>query len=525
MTHQIENIEEDQVPIPEDTKSFSFKKLWAFAGPGLLMSIAYLDPGNLEGDLQAGVVGGHQLLWILFWATCAGFLLQILAARLGVVTGKDLATICREEYPNWASKVLWVMTEIAIIGSDIQEVIGSAIAMNILFGLPIWAGVIITACDTFTFLMLHILGVRKLEAFFGALIGTMGVCFLINWINSGPDFAEVGKGLVIPIIPSYAWTQAVALIGAVIMPHNIYFHSALVQSRRVDRNRPDKVQEANKYFAIESGISLLISFIINLAVVAVFANGFYNNPKYIGKDVGLEDAGDALYEQFGRSAQIIWGVGLLAAGQSATMTGTFSGQFVMQGFLDLKVAPWVRTLMTRSVAIVPALCVALLFEGSDSIRSGLNQMGELLNVLQSMQLPFALLPVLKFTSSSKRMGEFKSHRAMKVICWVIAAIVIGMNFYHTIDQVQEWTEDADKGVLVACWLCASIFLLFYIAFLAYVAWRPVQGPKDEPAPTSLNTPLLHKSFEEAFEESIGLINGSSNCHHHKHASKEQQADW
>jgi NRAMP (natural resistance-associated macrophage protein)-like metal ion transporter len=258
--------------------------LWKFSGPGWLMSIAYLDPGNLEADLQSGAYTGYQLLWMLFWATIAGLLLQILAARLGVVTGKNLAQMCRLEYSRPVSNLLWVMTETAIIGSDIQEVLGSAIALKLLFGLDLWIGCLITGLDTFTFLIIHAYGVRKLEAFFAALIFTMMVCFFVNFGFTGPqwmggpwnvDGGGILLGTLVPTVNDYAVIQAVGILGAVIMPHNIYLHSALVQSRNINRKNPQAVEEACKYNAIESAVALIVSFFINAAVVTVFARGFF----------------------------------------------------------------------------------------------------------------------------------------------------------------------------------------------------------------------------------------------------------
>ncbi|GLE05319.1 hypothetical protein PINS_up014332 [Pythium insidiosum] len=239
-----------EVETPDEeptTQWFSWRTLWAYAGPGWLMSIAYVDPGNLESDLQAGAYGGYQLIWVLFASTVMGFYLQVLAARLGVVTGRNLAEMCTMVYPRWASLVLWCMTEIAIVGSDIQEVLGSAIAFQILFKFPLWLGCLITGLDTFTFLALHRYGIRKLEAFFVTLIGIMLVCFVANFLRGGIEARDVAAGFL-PEVQPYAVTQAVGIVGAVIMPHNIFLHSALVQTRKVDHRNTRKVREANKYF-------------------------------------------------------------------------------------------------------------------------------------------------------------------------------------------------------------------------------------------------------------------------------------
>lgn len=260
---------------------FSWKKLWMFTGPGFLMSIAFLDPGNLEGDLQAGAIAGYSLLWLLLWATIMGLMIQLLSARVGVATGRHLAELCREEYPGWAGYVLWVMAELALIGADIQEVIGSAIAIQILSNgyLPIWAGVLITASDCFIFLFLENYGVRKLEALFAVLIATMGVSFAWMFGETKPSGKDLLMGILVPRLSSKTIRQAVGVVGCVIMPHNVFLHSALVQSRKIDPNKKGRVQEALNYYSIESSVALSISFMINLFVTTVFAKGFYGSKK------------------------------------------------------------------------------------------------------------------------------------------------------------------------------------------------------------------------------------------------------
>jgi NRAMP (natural resistance-associated macrophage protein)-like metal ion transporter len=388
------------------------------------MSIAFIDPGNLESDLQAGVIGGYSLLWVLLWSTVFGLFLQVLSSRLAVVTGLDLATHCRLQFPRGPRYFLWVMTELAIIGSDVQEVVGSAIAMKILFKTPMWLGVVITAADTFTFLILHYFGVRKLEALFAGLIAMMIGCFTSELVIAKPDFAEIGRGVVVPYVPRNATLQAVGMLGAVIMPHNLFLNSSLVLSREVDRENEEDVAEANKYFGIESSIALSFSFVINAIIVAVFAVGFHAKSAYDGTQIGLREAGTVLEKTFGRPALYIWAVGLLAAGQSSTMCGTLAGQCVMSGFLQLNVPSWIRVGITRSLAIIPALVVAILFIDD------MDNLDEWLNVLQSLQLPFALLPLLKFTSSEGVMGSsFVNNRVVKIAAWTIAAIILATNVY------------------------------------------------------------------------------------------------
>ncbi|XP_014224947.1 protein Malvolio-like isoform X1 [Trichogramma pretiosum] len=476
---------ETRIPIPEiESGAFSWRKLWAFTGPGFLMSIAYLDPGNIESDLQSGVEASYKLLWVLLSATIMGLLMQRLSARLGVVTGLHLAEMCHRQYKKLPRFLLWIMTEIAIIGSDMQEVIGTAIALFLLTGgrLPIWGGVIFTIVDTFTFLFLDKYGLRKLELFFGFLITVMAVTFGFEYITAAPPQGEILKGMFFPWCKdcsSGALTQAVGIIGAVIMPHNLYLHSALVKSRDIDRRQPKKVKEANMYYFIEATIALLVSFVINVFVVSVFANGlFEKKPSDIlqlceanhfqegidifsnmtdaqGLEVDLYKGGIFLGCKFGFIAMIIWAVGILAAGQSSTMTGTYAGQFAMEGFLNLQWARWKRVLFTRTIAIVPTLFVALYAEFGQ-----LTKMNDILNAVMSIQLPFAALPTIAFTSSVAIMGEFRNGLFNKIVATILSLLVISINIYFAYDKV------SDMGTLGKTLIC--IYAVLYLIFCLYL---------------------------------------------------------
>ncbi|EGC29415.1 natural resistance-associated macrophage protein [Dictyostelium purpureum] len=442
-----------------DSKWINFRTLWAFTGPGFLMSIAYLDPGNLESDIQAGATAGYQLLWVLLWSTVIGFWLQMLASRLGVVTGKHLAEHCRDHYPVVPRIGLWLMTELAIIGSDIQEVIGTAIALQILSNghIPLWAGVLFTAADTFTFLFLEKYGIRKLEAFFCSLITIMAISFGVEYCISKPDQVEVIKGIFVPLVSKNHISQAVGILGAVVMPHNIYLHSALVQSRKIDRSSENQVKIAIKYNAIESALALAISFIINLFLVAVFAKGYFGNG--FTDDIGLSSAADFLMKEYGKVAKYIWAIGLFAAGQCSTMTGTYSGQFVMEGFVKLKLAPWKRLMITRLTAIAPAMVVAILSENH------LDAVDQWLNVLQSIQLPFAVVPVLLFTSNEKIMGKaFKNHWLNNIFVRFLSLVIIGINIY----LVVVFSIDISEAPWMISIITISFF--FYFAFIFYLSF-------------------------------------------------------
>ncbi|XP_060049881.1 natural resistance-associated macrophage protein 1 isoform X3 [Erinaceus europaeus] len=419
----------EKITIPEtDPGPFSLRKLWAFTGPGFLMSIAFLDPGNIESDLQTGAVAGFKLLWVLLWATVLGLLCQRLAARLGVVTGRDLGEVCHLYYPKVPRITLWLTIEVAILGSDMQEVIGTAIAINLLSAgrVPLWGGVVITIVDTFFFLFLDNYGLRKLEAFFGLLITIMALTFGYEYVVARPAQGVLLRGLFVPTCSGCGYSellQAVGIVGAIIMPHNIYLHSALVKSREIDRTCRADIREANMYFLVEATIALFVSFLINLFVVAVFGQAFYQQTNQAAFDicansslrdyahifprnnltveVDIYQGGVILGCLFGPAALYIWAVGLLAAGQSSTMTGTYAGQFVMEGFLKLQWPRFARVLLTRSCAILPTVLVAIFRDLSD-----LSSLNDILNVLQSLLLPFAVLPILTFTSMPALMQEF-----------------------------------------------------------------------------------------------------------------------
>ncbi|KAI2565701.1 solute carrier family 11 member 2 [Homo sapiens] len=488
----------EKISIPEEEYScFSFRKLWAFTGPGFLMSIAYLDPGNIESDLQSGAVAGFKLLWILLLATLVGLLLQRLAARLGVVTGLHLAEVCHRQYPKVLPRgstlfllqvprvILWLMVELAIIGSDMQEVIGSAIAINLLSvgRIPLWGGVLITIADTFVFLFLDKYGLRKLEAFFGFLITIMALTFGYEYVTVKPSQSQVLKGMFVPSCSGCRTPQieqAVGIVGAVIMPHNMYLHSALVKSRQVNRNNKQEVREANKYFFIESCIALFVSFIINVFVVSVFAEAFFGKTNeqvvevctntssphagLFPKDnstlaVDIYKGGVVLGCYFGPAALYIWAVGILAAGQSSTMTGTYSGQFVMEGFLNLKWSRFARVVLTRSIAIIPTLLVAV-FQDVEHL-TGMN---DFLNVLQSLQLPFALIPILTFTSLRPVMSDFANGLGWRIAGGILVLIICSINMYFVVVYVRDLGH-------VALYVVAAVVSVAYLGFVFYLGWQ------------------------------------------------------
>ncbi|KAG5836287.1 hypothetical protein ANANG_G00252990 [Anguilla anguilla] len=396
-----------------------------------------------------------------------------------------LAEVCNRQYPTIPRIILWLMVEMAIIGSDMQEVIGCAIAFNLLSmgRIPLWAGVLITIFDTFVFLFLDKYGLRKLEAFFGFLITIMALSFGYEYVLVRPDQGELLKGMFVPYCAGCSATQleqAVGIVGAVIMPHNIYLHSALVKSRQIDRNNKKEVKEANKYYFIESTIALFISFLINVFVVAVFAEAFYNKSNFEVNEmcnktgsphtdlfpldnstleVDIYKGGVVLGCYFGPAALYIWAVGILAAGQSSTMTGTYSGQFVMEGFLNLRWSRFARVLLTRSIAITPTLLVAVFQDVQH-----LTGMNDFLNVLQSMQLPFALIPILTFTSLTSIMSDFANGLFWKIGGGVVILMVCAINMYFVVVYVTTLNS-------VVLYVFAALLSFLYLCFVGYLAWQ------------------------------------------------------
>ncbi|XP_037379924.1 natural resistance-associated macrophage protein 1 [Talpa occidentalis] len=478
----------EKIPIPDtEPGTFSLRKLWAFTGPGFLMSIAFLDPGNIESDLQTGAVARFKLLWVLLWATVLGLLCQRLAARLGVVTGKDLGEVCHLYYPKVPRILLWLTIELAIVGSDMQEVIGTAIAFSLLSAgrIPLWGGVIITIVDTFFFLFLDNYGLRKLEAFFGLLITIMALTFGYEYVVASPDQGALLRGLFLPTCYNCGQSellQAVGLVGAIIMPHNIYLHSSLVKSREVDRTQRAHIREANMYFLIEATIALFVSFLINLFVVAVFGQAFYQKTNEAAFNIcansSLHDYAEIFHQVnstnqtvevdiyrggvilgcfFGPAALYIWAVGLLAAGQSSTMTGTYAGQFVMEGFLKLRWSRFARVLLTRTCAILPTVLVAVFRDRRD-----LSKLNDYLNVLQSLLLPFAVLPILTFTSMPALMQEFANGLLSKVVTSSIMVLICAINFYLVISFL--------PIIPPASYSLVVLLGIPYLGFIFYLVW-------------------------------------------------------
>jgi len=410
------------------TRSF-WRKLFAFAGPGLMVAVGYMDPGNWATDLAAGARYGYTLLSVILISNLMAILLQYLALKLGIVAGRDLAQACRDHHSRPVALGLWVLCEIAIAATDLAEVIGSAVALNLLFGLPLALGVVLTALDVMVILYLQHRGFRRLEAVVTALLVTIGACFAYELAVAQPPLGPILGGLLpqpqIVFDPGMLYV-AVGILGATVMPHNLYLHSSIVQTRAFERTSAGK-RMAIRYAAIDSTAALGCAFFINAAILIVSARAFHGTEYQDIADI--HDAYKLLSPVLGAPlASVLFGVALLASGQNSTLTGTLAGQIVMEGFLSLRLRPWLRRLLTRLVAIVPALVVALLY--------GQRGVGELLilsQVILSIQLPFAVVPLVRFTGDRLKMGEFANRRWLQVAAWATAAAIIGLNAWLLCD--------------------------------------------------------------------------------------------
>src|SRR5215216_19404 len=411
-----------------------WRKALAFAGPGYMVAVGYMDPGNWATDLAGGARFGYTLLSVILISNLMAILLQALALKLGIVTGRDLAQACRDHYSRPVSFVLWVLCEIAIAACDLAEVIGSAIALNLLLGIPLIWGVCLTALDVLLILLLQNKGFRYLEAFVIALIATIGLCFTVELFMSQPALGEVVRGLVpttqIVTNPLMLYI-AIGILGATVMPHNLYLHSSIVQTRKVLPDDKSK-REAIRFATLDSTVALLFAFFINAAILILAAATFHQTGNQHVADIG--DAYRLLTPLLGTTlASTLFAVALLASGQNSTITGTLAGQIVMEGFLNIRLPAWVRRLITRLIAIIPAVIVTAMYG-----EHGAGSLLILSQVILSLQLSFAVVPLVYFTSQRRKMGEFANSRPLASVAWVVAVTIIGLNAWLMIGTFRSW---------------------------------------------------------------------------------------
>jgi manganese transport protein len=411
----------------------TWRKLLAFAGPGYLVAVGYMDPGNWATDLAGGSRFGYALLSVILISNLMAVLLQGLASKLGIVTGRDLAQACRDHYSTPVVWMLWLLCEIAIAACDLAEVIGSAIALNLLFGIALPVGVAITALDVLLLLYLQNKGVRVLEALVITLVATVGVCFAFELLLAKPDLGDVARGFL-PTTDIVSDREklyiAISILGATVMPHNLYLHSSIVQTRKYDEDAAGK-REAVRFAFVDSTIALSFALFINAAILIVAAASFHTSGN---ADVAeIQDAYKLLTPLLGAGASTAFALALLASGQNSTLTGTLAGQIVMEGFLNIRIRPWLRRLITRLIAIIPAVIVSII--GGES---GTAKLLILSQVILSLQLSFAVFPLVMFTSSKLKMGEFVNPAWLKVLAYLVASVIASLNVWLLFQTVRGW---------------------------------------------------------------------------------------
>jgi len=432
------------VEVPHHEAGF-WEQWRAFVGPAILVSVGYMDPGNWGTDLQGGAQFKYGLLWVVGLASLMAIFMQVISARLGVVTGKDLAQCCRDWYPEWTRWPNWILSEVAIGACDLAEVLGSAVALNLLFHIPLLWAVLITGLDVLLLLALQSFGVRTIEAVVLLLVVTIGVCYFIEIFvlpQTNPSFLEMGRALISPNFRRAGMLYvAIGMIGATVMPHNLYLHSALVQSRQLQKDE-SSVRRAIQFNTIDATVALTIAFFVNAAILVLAATVFYGKESltiagghvvtFSGDSDWIRVAYLTLAPLLGATAaSTLFAVALLASGQSSTITGTLAGQVVMEGFMHWRIQPWVRRLITRTLAILPAVFVIGL-RGSSSVTDLLT----LSQVVLALQLPFAMFPLLHFTSSRRRMGKWKNGWFLLLAGWGSAILITAMDIYGLPDSLR-----------------------------------------------------------------------------------------
>ncbi len=500
------------------------RRWWAVTGPALMVAVGYMDPGNWATDLAGGSRYNYTLIWVLLMSNLMAVLLQSLAARLGIVGRRDLAQACRETYPAWVNIPLYVLAEIAITATDLAEVIGSAIAFNLLFGLPLLWGVLITTADVLLLLVLTRFGIRKLEALVLAFVGTIGIAFLVEIFLARPDWVGLVHGFVPSLPDSTALYIAIGILGATVMPHNLYLHSSLVQTRRIG-DTEEEIRSAIRLNTVDSAIALNLAFLVNAAILVMAAAVFFRTGHHGVAEI--QDAHRLLEPILGAAiAPIAFAVALLASGQSSTITGTLAGQIVMEGYLNFRIRPWLRRLITRLLAVIPAVATILVFgEGSTGGLLVLSQ------VILSLQLPFAVIPLIQLVTDRRRMGTFTIGRRVAVIAWIVAGIIVALNVKLVVDEMGGWLAASGTGavlvrLLVIPLAVAVALLLLYVTFKPLMD-RLIRRPAAAPAgvhrapaePTvRLEAPAAYRSIavaldfgggeERLLNEAIRLAHGS-----------------
>jgi manganese transport protein len=475
------------------------KKMLAFFGPAYLVSVGYMDPGNWATDIAGGSQFGYKLVWVLLMSNLMAILLQSLSARLGVVRGRDLAQATKESYSPFINIVLYIMAEIAIAACDLAEVLGMAIGLQLLFHIPLVWGVLLTFLDTFLLLFLINRGMRMLEAVILALIGIIGIAFLIEVFLAKPNAGEVLTGFIPIISNNAALYIAIGIIGATVMPHNLYLHSSLVQSRNFEKNI-SKIKEAIKFNILDSVIALNFAFFINTAILVLAAATFYKMGMF--QVAEIKDAYKFLDPLLGTQwAPLLFAIALIASGQSSTITGTLAGQVVMEGYLNLRIQPWIRRILTRSLAIIPAVLTIML--------AGEQSTGQLLilsQVILSLQLGFAVIPLIHFVSDKQKMGQYAIGNLTKIVAWLTAGIIVILNSKLIIDVVGDWLTNSPYKTII--WLIvvpisagAGILLLYMTIrpFIKKLLIKTIRSPHKAPVLGDISTKKTYQRIAIAVD--------------------------
>ncbi|MFH6934178.1 Nramp family divalent metal transporter [Flavobacterium sp. YO12] len=457
------SLEEVNQSVATEHKKTGFRKILAFLGPAYLVSVGYMDPGNWATDIAGGSQFGYTLVWVLLMSNLMALLLQSLSARLGIVTQRDLAQASRETYSKFINYILYFLAEIAIAACDLAEVLGMAIGINLLFGIPLFEGVLITVLDTFLLLFLINKGIRKMEAFIIVLVAIIGLSFIFEMIFAQPEVPKILAGLIPSIPNSAALYIAIGIIGATVMPHNLYLHSSLVQTRKFDRS-PAGIKQALKYNLIDSTIALNLAFFVNAAILILAAATFHKNGMF--EVAEIQDAHQFLEPLLGTKwAPILFAVALIAAGQSSTVTGTLAGQIVMEGYLHLRIQPWVRRILTRLIAIVPALIVISIY--GESVTGKLLILSQ---VILSLQLGFAIIPLIHFVSDKSKMNGFHISKTTQAVSWIIAAIIVSLNAKLVYDEITTWLATSEHPAII--WFTVVPLAFGFLALLLYIIVKP-----------------------------------------------------
>ena len=463
MSSNSNSLQEVYESVNPSEKKGKLKRVFAFFGPAYLVSVGYMDPGNWATDIAGGSQFGYKLIWVLLMSNIMAVVLQSLSARLGIVRGRDLAQASRETYPKGINFLLYILAEIAIIATDLAEVVGMAIGLELLFDIPLLMGVCITTLDSILILFLMNKGIRKLEAFIIGLIALIGICFFIQVLIADPNYSDVITGFI-PAIPNRdALYIAIGIIGATVMPHNLYLHSSLVQTRKIKRDF-SSIKKALRYNLFDSIIALNLAFFVNAAILILAASSFYENGLF--NIAEIQDAYKLLEPLLGSKwAPKLFAIALILAGQSSTITGTLSGQIVMEGYLNLRIQPWVRRLITRLLAVIPALITVIIF--------GESKTAELLilsQVILSLQLGFAIIPLIHFVSNKTQMKKFVINLKTKVIAWIIAGIIVYLNIELVYKTIYDWLSSYQGH-----WVFPLIIILicvFFMILLLYIIIQP-----------------------------------------------------